>query len=119
VTDMKEIKKAHSQRIPWWIYISIATILYFGLTYFPPPCMLKPRGSISSLLLETPNLAPIGAIVFLLLGAKTLLIVRRKKVIPLTAKQAMNNLEDYAIIADFFTSSPFLSRQMAAYSLGN
>ena len=68
---MKKIKNTHSQRIPWWIYISIATILYFGLTYFPPTLHTETPW-ISSLLLATPNLAPIGAIVFLLLGAKAL-----------------------------------------------
>jgi hypothetical protein len=75
---MKEIKNAHSQQIPWWIYIILATILYVGLTYLTPT-LHSETPWISSLLLAAPNLAPIGTVAFLLLGAKALYAGPEKK----------------------------------------
>ena len=79
---MKQTNKGHSQRrIPWWIYIITATLLYVGLTYFAPTLQTENQW-IKILLSVAPNLAPIGAIAFLLLGAKALYDSPEKKVNP-------------------------------------
>jgi hypothetical protein len=68
---MKHTQKGHFQRIPWWIFILIATVLYVGLTYFAPTLQSE-IPLISTFLHIAPSLAPIGTILFLLLGAKAL-----------------------------------------------
>ncbi len=83
---MKEIKNAHSQKIPWWIYVIIATILYIGLTYLIPTLHTETPW-INSLLSAAPLLAPIGTIAFLLLGAKALYAGPEKKCNPPVSKE--------------------------------
>jgi len=63
--------KQQPRRIPWWMHVLIATVLYIGLTYFVPTLHSDDPG-IATFLDLLPNLAPIGAIGFLLLGAKAL-----------------------------------------------
>lgn len=78
---MKHKDKGHSPRIPWWIYVTIAALLYIGLTYFAPMLQAENRW-IRTVLKIAPNLAPIGTITFLLLGAKALYDTTEKKVHP-------------------------------------
>ncbi len=78
---MKKTTKTHSGRLPWWIYIIIAALLYVGLSYCAPA--LQPRSPwISALLYLTAKLAPVGAIIFLLLGAQALYDNPEKKLDP-------------------------------------
>jgi hypothetical protein len=65
------LKRQHIRKPPWWAHVLIAAILYIGLTYFVPTLHSEdPR--IATFLDILPNLAPIGAIGFLLLAAKAL-----------------------------------------------
>jgi hypothetical protein len=84
---MKQTNKGYSQRIPWWVYVIIAAFLYMGLTYFAPTLHTENQW-ISAMLRIAPNLAPIGTIAFLLLGAKALYDTPEKKDKP------PNSLED-------------------------
>jgi hypothetical protein len=59
------------RQIPWWVHVLIATVLYIGLTYLVPT-LHSDNKKIATLLGLLPNLAPIAAIGFLLLGAKAL-----------------------------------------------
>jgi hypothetical protein len=78
---MKQTRNGHRKRIPWWAYIIIAAFLYVGLTYFAPTLQAENQW-VSILLRVAPDLAPIGSIAFLLLGAKVLYDSPEKKVNP-------------------------------------
>lgn len=78
---MKKTTKIHSRRLPWWIYIIIAALLYVGLNYCAPALQTKTPW-ISSFLQVAAKLAPIGAIIFLLLGAQALYNNPEKKLDP-------------------------------------
>jgi hypothetical protein len=68
---MDYLKRGYFQRIPWWIHIAMATVLYIGFTYLAPTLHTESRW-IGTLVAVAPNLAPIGTIAFLLMGAKAL-----------------------------------------------
>ncbi len=65
------LKKRHRRRIPWWLHVMIAAVLYAGLRYFLPR-LHSEDPQITVLLQILPSLAPIAAIGFLLLAAKAL-----------------------------------------------
>ncbi len=64
-------ERKHQFRTPWWAYILIAVTVYLGLAYYVPT-LHSDNESITTFLQLLPNMAPIGAIGFLLLGAKAL-----------------------------------------------
>jgi hypothetical protein len=68
---MKSPRNFSFHRIPWWIHILIATILYLTFTYWLPGLDAEIPW-LKALLHAAPDLAPIAAIIFLLLGAKAL-----------------------------------------------
>ncbi len=59
------------QRFPWWLSIIFATASYYSLKYLIPD-LIPETSSMYKLSQTAPTLAPIIAIVFLLLGAKQL-----------------------------------------------
>ena len=75
---MDNVRKVRSQRIPWWIYIILAALLYIGLEYLAPTLHTQTPW-INNLLRAAPKMAPIGTITFLLLGAKALYDTPEKK----------------------------------------
>ena len=78
---MNKTPKGHSPQIPWWVHILFATLLYIGCTYFAPTLHTENQW-LSTLLHIAPNLAPIGTIAFLLLGAKALYDTPKKEIDP-------------------------------------
>jgi TRAP-type C4-dicarboxylate transport system permease small subunit len=78
---MKKTTKTHPQRLPWWIYIIFAALLYIGFIYCAPAMQIQTPW-ISALLHVVAKLAPIGAIIFLLLGAQALYDNPEKKLDP-------------------------------------
>ncbi len=66
-------QETRSRHVPWWVHVLIAGLLYAGLTYGIPTLHSDNR-RIAIFLEILPNLAPIGAIAFLLLGAKALYV---------------------------------------------
>lgn len=57
-----------STHVPWWLHILIAILCYWLLKYFLPS-LVQGQSAAGRLLLLAPQLAPIVAIVFLLLAA--------------------------------------------------
>ena len=56
------------KKIPWWAYILLAILSYYSLTYIAPQLQL-PNITLQNIARAAPGLAPLAAIVFLLLAA--------------------------------------------------
>ncbi len=55
-------------RIPWWVSVSLAIISYYSLKYLAPQLQFTSK-ILQNLAAAAPGLAPIAAVVFLLLAA--------------------------------------------------
>ncbi|OEU49450.1 MAG: hypothetical protein BA862_12210 [Desulfobulbaceae bacterium S3730MH12] len=58
----------HFLRIPWWLSVLLAIFSYCVLKYFAPQLQLS-NETLQNMAMAAPGLAPIAAILFLLLAA--------------------------------------------------
>ena len=58
-------------RIPWWASVLLAIVSYYCLKYLAPQLQFTSQ-TLQNIAMAAPGLAPIAAIVFLLLGAMRL-----------------------------------------------
>ena len=65
------LQKSHLLRIPWWMDIIIAAILYLALNYWVPTLHTEIPW-LEAFQHVCQGMAPIASIAFLLLGAKAL-----------------------------------------------
>ena len=56
------------KKIPWWAYILLATLSYYSLKYIAPQLQFS-NETLQNLATAAPGLAPLTAIIFLLLAA--------------------------------------------------
>lgn len=66
------------KKIPWWVGILLAILSYYGLKYFVPQLNFS-NVTLQNLATASPGLAPLAAIVFLLLAAVRLYDSDEKK----------------------------------------